>query len=68
MEGSVADPNVRVWFLECGVYMRQRDGIARINDWNKKVVDREDTYNDAGQTINGDVPLPSSNCEKAVVW
>ena len=28
----------------------------------------QDTYSDAGQTINDDFPALSTNCEKPIVW
>ena len=28
----------------------------------------QDTYNNPGQTINGDFPALSTNCEKSIVW
>ena len=47
---------------------------AMENDRRKKVIRvhhnpmRQQTYNDGGQTINGDFPATSTNCEKPIIW
>jgi hypothetical protein len=44
------------------------------NDRSKKAVHmhdnptRQDTHSDAGQTMNGNFPVLSTDCEKVVIW
>ena len=52
--------------------MDEARGLNAKNDRSKKVVrmhhnpTKQDTYSDAGQTINGDFPTLFTDCEKAV--